>query len=180
MGSGGWVQTANFVLTGILAVGCAAGLRLRLRVGSGRIWVPLLVGTYGLGLITAAVFPADPAFGFPPGTPDGIQNSLSVSAMLHGAGFFLAFGSLTAACFVLAMRFRQTGHTRLALYSLMTGAAILPVVLAGIAIPRATCLLFFAAGIMAFGWLAIVSWRFRSGVRAHDADPGAAAVGSSN
>jgi len=179
LGGGGWIQTANFVITGILAIGCAFGLRLRLAGGRGNVSVPLLVGAFGLGLITAAVFRADPAFGFPPGTPNGIQNSLSGSAALHGVGFLLAFGSLMVACFVLAMRFRQAGRTRWALYSMVTGATIILVVLAGMVIPLATSLLFFLAGIIAFGWLAAVSMRFRSGVGAHDSDSGAAVASGS-
>ncbi len=171
VGDGGWLQTANFVLTGLLAIGCAVGLRIRLRSGRGGVWGPLLISIYGLGMITAALFPADPVLGFPPGTPEGVPDTLSRNAVLHGAGFFLAFGSLTVACFVLARRFRQGGRSGWWLYSTVTGAAILPIMFAGMAIPKATSLLFFSVGIIAFGWLAAISLRLRCGVEAQHAEP---------
>src|SRR3989441_5108147 len=64
----GWIQITNFLLSGLLVVAGAVGMRQALASGRGRTWGPLLVGVYGLGLIGAAFFVADPAQGFPPGT----------------------------------------------------------------------------------------------------------------
>src|SRR6266702_7879279 len=65
----GWIQVTNLVLTGLLVGAFAIGMRRALSAGLGRTWGPILLGVYGLGLIGAGFFTADPAFGFPPGTP---------------------------------------------------------------------------------------------------------------
>jgi hypothetical protein len=68
-GSLGWIQITNFVLTGLMIVALAVGLRRALPPGLGGTWAPRLIGAYGVGLVAAGVFRADPALGFPPGTP---------------------------------------------------------------------------------------------------------------
>jgi hypothetical protein len=60
LGDQGWIQLATFVLTGLLAIACAAGFRRALHHGRAGTWGPLLVGLYGLALIIAGVFPPDP------------------------------------------------------------------------------------------------------------------------
>src|SRR5262252_10837611 len=70
-GPWGWVQVANFLASGLLVIAGAAGLQRVMPTGRGRTAGPLLIGIYGLGLAGAAFFSADPALGFPPGTPDG-------------------------------------------------------------------------------------------------------------
>src|SRR5690606_26173639 len=47
----GWIQISNFVLTGVLVIAGAVGLRTVLRSGRGRTWVPVLLTVYGIGLI---------------------------------------------------------------------------------------------------------------------------------
>ena len=71
LGDLGWIQITSFLLTGLLAVACATGVRRLLKGQKGGAWGALLVGTFGLGLIVAGVFPPDPGFGFPPGAPGG-------------------------------------------------------------------------------------------------------------
>src|SRR5688500_18659951 len=78
LGPGGWVQIANFVVCGLLMVGCAAGLRRALRSGRGATWGPLLVAIYGVGVVGAGLFSADPSYGYPPGAPLGPAASFSV------------------------------------------------------------------------------------------------------
>jgi Protein of unknown function (DUF998) len=105
LGDLGWIQIANFAIAGLLAVAFAVGTRRVLHPGRGGTWGPLLLGGFGAGLLAGGVFVADPALGFPPGTPDGIPEQLSWHGMLHGVAPPLAFLSLIAACFVLARRF---------------------------------------------------------------------------
>lgn len=157
LGDGGWIQTTNFIVTGLFAIGCAFGMRLLLHGSQGGTWGPLLLGAFGMGMITAGVFTADPSLGFPPGTPNGVSETLSKSAMLHGVGFFLAYGSLTAACFVFARRFMSLGSRGWGLYSIVTGAAILPIIFTGISIQSMTSILFALVGIVAFVWLSALA-----------------------
>jgi hypothetical membrane protein len=67
LGEWGWVQIVNFVLAGVLNLLYAGGLWRRLHPGRAGTGGPLLIGAYGLGLISVGVFRTDPANGFPPG-----------------------------------------------------------------------------------------------------------------
>jgi hypothetical protein len=125
LGDWGWIQVTNFVVGGLLAIGFAIGLRRVLRPGRGAAWAPLLVGGYGLGLIAGGVFVADPALGFPPGTPNGIPDHFSWHGLLHAFAPPLASLSLIAACFVLVRRFVGLGQRGWAIYSAVTGLACL-------------------------------------------------------
>lgn len=94
----GWIQTANLIVTGAMVIAFAAGLW---RAGAG---ASRLVGVMGLGMIGGGLFPADPGFGFPAGTPDG-AGEVSLNGMLHLATSGIGFLCLVAACFILARRF---------------------------------------------------------------------------
>ena len=54
--------------------------------------------------VTLAGFFAEPAFGSPPGTADGLPATVTTNAVLHGLGFVLAFVSVTLASLVFAGR----------------------------------------------------------------------------
>jgi hypothetical membrane protein len=105
LGELGWIQIANFVVTGLLYVACAVGMWRVLHPGRSGTWGPLLVGGFGLGLILAGIFTTDPGAGFPPGAPAGAPEQISWHGVLHEVGFIVAFLSWTAVCFVLARRF---------------------------------------------------------------------------
>lgn len=47
----GWIQIANFLVTGLLVIAGAVGMRQVLRGSWGGTWVPLLIGVYGLALL---------------------------------------------------------------------------------------------------------------------------------
>src|SRR5690349_4803291 len=77
----GWTQKANFFVCGVSSVCFALGLKRSLRSGKGATWGPILLGTFGLGLVGAGVFTTDPGLGYPPGavTPA----TPSVHGLLH-------------------------------------------------------------------------------------------------
>jgi len=83
-GSNGWIQVANFVVTGLMVIAFAVGLRRALRPGKGACWAPRLIAVYGASLIAAGVFRADPALGFPVGAPEQ-PAAISWHGMLHFA-----------------------------------------------------------------------------------------------
>ena len=121
LGSSGWVQIANFILSGLLILACAVGLRRALPRGRGTTSGPLLVGLFGFSLISAGVFVMDPAFGYPPGAPMGI---ISWHGMLHRLISLITLPSLSIACFVFAYRFAEYPHGKMwAAYSFLTGIA---------------------------------------------------------
>ncbi len=120
VGDFGWVQMANFVVAGVLAIGFAVAARRPLRPGRGSTWAPIFLGIHGIGLIAGGIFAADPALGFPPGTPDGIPASFSWHGTLHAFAPPIAFLALVASCIVLARRFAADGEGRWTAYSLAT------------------------------------------------------------
>ncbi|WP_245718721.1 DUF998 domain-containing protein [Micromonospora rhizosphaerae] len=77
LGELGWIQIANFVLSGLLALAGAAGLRRALRGTAAGTWGPALVAAFGTGLIVAGVLRADPSMGWPAGAPEGSPETLS-------------------------------------------------------------------------------------------------------
>jgi hypothetical protein len=105
LGDLGWIQIANFVVTGSLYVACAVGMWRVLRQGRSSTWGPLLVGVLGVGLIVAGVFVTDAGAGFPPGAPAGAPEHITWHGILHEVGFIVASVSWTAACFVFLRRF---------------------------------------------------------------------------
>jgi hypothetical protein len=115
-----WIQIANFIVTGLLTIAGAAGMRRALQSGRGRTWGPLLLAVYGLGLIGAGFFSADPALGLPPGTPAD-AHSISWHGLLHFISAGVGFLGLIAACVVFARRFAGLKQWGWAVYSLATG-----------------------------------------------------------
>jgi hypothetical protein len=121
LGPSGWTQTANFLVSGLLALAFTVGLYRTLRSrGRRSVWGPLLVGAWGIGLIGAGIFVTDPVSGYPPGTP--AQGVHTWHGGLHDFPFsVLTFVSLVAACGVFARRFAGWGQRGWALYSAVSG-----------------------------------------------------------
>lgn len=120
----GWLQVAAFVVAGILYLASAVGLR-RTLVGIGKKWVPIMMAVFGVGMIIGGVFRADPALGFPPGTPLGIPEVTSVSSQIHAVAPIIAFLGLTIALFIFARRFFKQGKKMLAWTSVVVGVGAL-------------------------------------------------------
>src|SRR5689334_17783220 len=56
MGPRGWIQRANFFITGALALTCAFGLPSALRVYGGAAAAASLIGLFGLGLLGSGIY----------------------------------------------------------------------------------------------------------------------------
>jgi len=157
LGELGWIQIASFLLTGSLAVACAVGVRRLLKGQKGGTWGALLIGTFGLGLLVAGIFRADPGFGFPPGAPEGPAMAMSGHATLHAVGFFLSMLSLVVNCFVFVRRFGSTGQRGWLVYSVASAVATVAL----IALPNVFMswagVIVALAGAVAFGWVSAVA-----------------------
>jgi hypothetical protein len=106
LGDHGWVQVANFLVTGALLVAFAIGLRRRLNPGRGGTWVPALVAVNGLSLAVAGLFPADPINGYPAGAVEGTTLHGVVHAAAPTVGGLAGYATLV----VLARRFAADGR----------------------------------------------------------------------
>lgn len=111
IGDLGWIQSANFLVTGVCFVALAVGLwrgfgdRLSGRIGSG------LIAATGIGLCGAGLFVTDPGF-----------RAVTLHGNLHMAASLVVFLSLLIACLIFAGRF---WHDRgFAIYSIASGLAI--------------------------------------------------------
>ena len=151
-GAFGWVQTANFLIAGMLVIIGALGIRSALRNSPGATWGPILLGIYGIGLLGAAAFAADPGRGFPPGVtpPAGISRN----GILHFVFGGIAFYALVGACLVFARRFKRLGQWRWALFSLVTGLSFLASFIAISSGPPSgsVMLAFYVAVVWAWAW----------------------------
>ncbi len=157
-GGPGWIQILNFVVTGLLVIAFAVGLRRALTPGIGARWAPRLIGVYGASLIAAGVFRADPALGFPAGTPDG-PGPVSWHGLLHFAAGGVGFSCLAIACFVIARRYSAEGRRGFAAFSRVTGIVFFATfgMLASSGGRPAANLLFTAAVIAVWAWMSAVA-----------------------
>jgi hypothetical membrane protein len=120
LGDSGWIQVANFIVTGLLILAFAVGLRRAFRPLGGSTWGPFLVGVWAIGLLGAGIFVTDPVSGYPPGTSDRLSG-YSWHGALHDLFSLAAFVALGAACFVCARRFAVRGERGWAVYSAVSG-----------------------------------------------------------
>ncbi len=165
LGDLGWIQIINFLLTGLLAVAFAVGVRRALRSGRAGTWGPVLVATYGVGLICAGIFTADPGFGFPAGAPAGMPEQFSWHGVLHSVFAMVAFVSLSAACLVFARRFAALRHWTWVTYCVVTGVAAFALT-AWPSIDSAS-VRFAVAAVLTSAWLTVIAARLRTEPASH-------------
>ena len=161
-GNLGWIQITNLVMSGLLVIAFALGMRRVLRGSQGETWGPLLVGVYGLGLIGAGFFTADPAFGFPPGTPTD-AHTISWHGLLHFIAAGIGFLALIAASVVMARRFASQGHQGWAAYSLVAGMLFFAAFI-GVAMGSGqswSVIGFWIGVVFIWAWISILAARLR-------------------
>ncbi|MGW0587333.1 DUF998 domain-containing protein [Streptosporangium sp. NPDC002607] len=147
----GWLQIANFIVTGTLFIAAAIGMRRTLRQGRGAKWGPLLIGVFGGALILAGIFVTDPASGYPAGSADGV---ISWHGALHNVASMVAGLALLAASLVFARRFLTGKQKGWAIYSVASGIiyAVLPQTNPGL-----MSLLFAIASLIGWAWISTLS-----------------------
>src|SRR6476620_6772843 len=121
---GGIVAGPLFVAVGLIQSFTIPGFDLThhylSQLSSGELgWIQMTI--FGVGFAAAGVFVADPALGFPPGTPDAIPTSQSWHSMLHGVAAIVSFVFLVGACFTLGYRFARERQWGWAVYSFASG-----------------------------------------------------------
>jgi hypothetical protein len=157
LGDWGWVQTANFVASGLLAILCAVGMRRRLGGNRAGTWGPVLVGACGVGMMVGGIFHPDPGLGFPPGAPMEMPTEMSWHGAIHSAGFYSAFLCLIVASFAFARRFGSLGQRGWSIYCGSTGVFIPVLIVLGSSIQTVAAPIFAVAGALAFGWVSVMA-----------------------
>lgn len=142
----GWIQSTNLALTGAMVLAFAIGVGRA--TGSRR--AARLLAVYGVSLIGAGIFTADPMDGF----PIGMDETPTWHGALHLAAGGIGFLAMVAACLVLGRGFARAGSRGWALSARVTGIALLAA-FAGITTGSTAAVLPFVAGVLlSFGWLA--------------------------
>jgi Protein of unknown function (DUF998) len=124
LGPRGWMQIANFAVTGGLSIGFVVGLsrtlctQIRTRVG------PVLLGGAAIGILGAAAFPTDPVSGYPPGTPD-VTVSPTTVGKVHDLLSVSSFLSVPVAALAFASAFGRNKERGWATYSAVSGLGML-------------------------------------------------------
>lgn len=162
LGDMGWIQSANFFITGLLAVCAAIGVRRLLRGRMGGTWGSLLIGIYGIGMFMAGLFRPDPGLSFPSGAPAEMPTSMSGHAALHSVAFFTAFICLIVASIVFARRFAIQGERGWSIYCIASCILAPVLIMIGSSIASWIGVIMGCAGIVAFGWVSVLSARLRA------------------
>ncbi|GAA4906694.1 uncharacterized protein DUF998 [Stackebrandtia albiflava] len=140
LGDLGWIQIANFVITGVLLSAMAAGLRrvpVPARRGIARPWS---IGLFGFGMAAAGVFVADSG------------TTMTWHGMGHMFAGLIGFTSLIAGCLAVAVRAFRDGARGWAVFSGITGVAYL-VGFGGISVTAG-----HPVGVMAFTGATLIGW----------------------
>lgn len=156
LGDGGFVQVANFIITGILVLALSLGFRLLYTEGRGRRAIPVLVALMGIGLIAAGAFPTDPGAGFPAGAPEGMPVFTPIG-ILHEIAFVVVMVSYTVATVILVLRFRWD-HNRGMLWATI-GVFVLVVVLSAVPHLESFPIRIVIAGALPVAFLAAIAHR---------------------
>ncbi|HET6596574.1 MAG TPA: DUF998 domain-containing protein [Anaerolineales bacterium] len=127
LGEWGWTQIANFLVTGILTLVLASGLRKVFQSEGEAVWVPILIAGVGVGFLGTGFFNTDPISGYPLGTP-AIRFPPTLTGVLHIFFASFVFG-LPLACFVMARLFDDQGGRNWAVYSKFTAVTFILVYL---------------------------------------------------
>ena len=156
-GPGGWVQTANFVLGGLMVFAAAVGVKRVL--GPNSLAASGFLGAFGASMIVAAVFRADPVDGFPVGTPLGPPTSISTMGLVHFVAGSLGFISLAVSCFFAARAMSRRKARAMSRFSVLAGLAVILGFFGGFLIPGisvGTLGIWFAV-VVGWAWLAVLS-----------------------
>jgi hypothetical protein len=161
VGDLGWIQIANFVIAGLLFVGCGVGMRRLLHPGRAGTWGPWLYGAFGVSLIVGGVFVSDPGLGFPPGTPEGVPAEMSWHAAVHAVAPVVGFLALSLACFVFARRSYGLREPGWATFSVIVGIVIQA--LGAVSSATLNFIPLWSAMVLGFGWASLQAARLMAG-----------------
>lgn len=153
-GPGGWIHSTLLVVSGLLTIIGALGLAsAQRRTGRRSYFMIIGLAVYGLGIATAGLLRADPAEGFPIGTPLGPPVAVTASGIGHLVAGGLGFLGFIVACLACARRSAKAGDRTWAVCSAVVGVYYL-VAFAGIASGAGNPVINIAFTVaVALGWV---------------------------
>jgi len=151
----GWIQITNFLVSGVLTIIGAIGLRRAFRGTPGGVWAPRLMLANGIGLFLAGPFVLQGGGGFPVGDP-GVEG-MTAGTIGHLIVGTIAFFSLIAACYVTGRHYARAGERGLALGSRISGTVFLAGDLYSMSGGYAGALVLAVTAITAMTWMAVVA-----------------------
>ncbi len=163
IGQYGWIQRANFLISGFLIFLFAIGFRRATPLLKSSLWTSRLIGAAGVGLIGAGLFSSDPVYGYPVTEPISIAQ-FTITGHLHDFFSIFVFVSLPIACFKMRKRFQEFNNTKWANYTLISVTGMLTAfILAALGFKQIPVLVDFAGAfqrlsiIFSFIWLTSLS-----------------------
>ena len=150
LGDHGWLQALSLILTGVMVGAAALGFRRAIAGRRGGA-AAVLLGVYALCLVLSALFPPDPANGFPP----GVAAEATTSGLLHLVFGAIGFLSVGAAAVIVA------GELPGAVFSRVAGVVVIVGFLGGAALSSGSAgiALLWVAVVAGWAWLAVASVR---------------------
>jgi hypothetical membrane protein len=140
-GPSGWVQNVNFLLFGLLMIAYAVGLHLGVRPSRAGVVGFVFLVLSGIGLMWGGVFPATDATG-----------AFNEDRLLHVPGFIMTFLGGGIGHIVMSRRMaRDPRWQSVASYTLMTGIAMLVLILVGGGLVR-------PPGAPLHAWFGLFQW----------------------
>lgn len=159
-GSWGWVHVALLVVSGLMVLAAALGFARAPGLGGDRrpAWA---LAVYGVCLVLSGLFTADPADGFPVGTPAGPPESTSTSGILHLAAGGIGFIAVAVAAALCARSFRRHLSPSAGRWSAVAAVVVTVAFLASLPVATTSLgvLLLWVSVLTIWGWLAWASVR---------------------
>ena len=112
-GPAGWLHSAMMIVTGLLTVLGAVGLRRGSASPSPSRLTVAGIAVFGLGVAAAGFLRADPQDNFPLGTPAGPPELITWHGIGHLVAGGIGFLGLIIACLAYARRSQRRGPSRL-------------------------------------------------------------------
>ena len=160
LGERGWVQIANFVVTGLLMAAFSLGVRRTLDEGRAAVWAPALLAAFAVGLIASGLFVMDPPADQSRGGSD--VGGASWHGVAHDIAGLVVFSALPAAAFVMAGRFwASAGRNWLGVVSFVAGIVTLGLFVAFVIVDESDAggagLLQRLSIVVGWGWIGLVA-----------------------
>jgi hypothetical protein len=158
IGDSGWIQVLNFIISGLLVIAFAIGLKRSLSDLKGK--GAFLIGLVGAGLMGAGFFTTDPVYGYPENQPLRLAQ-YTLGGHLHDLFSMLVFVCLPWACFAFRKYFITASKISLARYCVFTAIGVLATfILAAIGFKQSPYLVDFAGILQRLSIVIGCAWIF--------------------